>query len=95
MSWSASFTLKAGETEPREGDLSLSNVNEVQEHLEQFREALASAFGILLSGVVGDKDKDYRIKFAGHGNPGHVPLEDHGNDWVLIEITQLTGESDK
>ena len=89
MSWSASFTLRAGDTEPREDDLELSNVNEVDEHLEQFREALAAAFGILLSGVVGNRDKDYRVVMTGHGNPDHEPAEGWANDGLNLSIFQL------
>jgi hypothetical protein len=96
MSWSASFTLRAGDTEPREDDLSLTNVNEVPEHLEQFREALASSFGILSSGVVGGRDKSFRVTLGGHGNPDHEPDADGvmANDFVTINIYQLK-EDDK
>lgn len=89
MSWSANFVVRAGEPEPREDDLVLSNVNEVPEHLEQFREALASAFGILLSGVMGGKDKNYQVNISGHGNPNHEPTPGWANDAITISIYQL------
>lgn len=94
MSWSASFTVRAGQNEPSEDDLALANVNEVPEHLEQFRETLAAAFGILLSGVVGDKSKDYSVTLNGHGNPDHEPDENGvmANDFVSINIYQRKPE---
>lgn len=89
MSWSASFRVESGQKEPSEEDLMLSNVNEVPEHLEQFREALAATFGILLSGVVGGTDKDYHVNLVGHGNPDHEPSPGWENDCLTITITQL------
>lgn len=89
MSWSANFTLKAGQTEPREEDLNLTNVNEVPEHLEQFREALSAAFGILLSGVLGNNDKDYHVVLGGHGNTDHEPVQNRSTDFLTVSIAQL------
>lgn len=91
MSWSASLVVRAGEPEPRDGDITLTNVDEVPEHLEQYREALAAAFGVLLSGVVGGTDKNYRMALSGHGNPGHEPDADGvmANDMLSINIYQV------
>ncbi|HWV45479.1 MAG TPA: hypothetical protein VN039_05545 [Nitrospira sp.] len=91
MSWSASLVVRAGEPEPRDGDVSLNNVDEVPEHLEQYREALSAAFGILLSGVVGGKDKNYTINLSGHGNEGHEPASGWANDMLSITISQVGG----
>lgn len=92
MSWSASFVVRAGEAEPREEDLTLSNVNEVPEHLEQFRESLSAVFGILLSGVLGGKDKDYVVNLSGHGNERHEPAPGWSNDYLSISISQKVAE---
>lgn len=92
MSWSARLRVRAGETEPRDGDVTLSNVDEVPGHLEQYREAVASAFGILLSGVVGGKDKDYMLNLSGHANEGHEPASGWANDAITISIYQMDEE---
>jgi hypothetical protein len=88
MSWSASFTVTPGVT-PEEEDFVLSNVNEVPEHLEQFREAVASTFGILLSGVLGSQKKSFRVNLTGHGNPDHEPAKGWASEFLTISITQV------
>lgn len=93
MSWSAELVVRAGEAEPRDGEVTLVNVDEVPEHLEQYREAVVTAFGLLLSGVVGSNKMDYKIRLAGHGNDAHEPKDGNGNDWLLIEVTQLGARS--
>lgn len=89
MSWSAEFRLEAGQTEPSE-EVKVTNIDGVPEHLEQYREAIASAFGVLVSGVVGDpRTHAYVVRMSGHGNPDHEPAEGWANDFVSIVISQV------
>lgn len=89
MSWGASFIVKSGAT-PETIDFSdTANVEEVPEHLEQYREAVSAAFGVLLSGVVGDGGKDYKVVLSGHANEGHEPADGWASDCVTINIFQL------
>jgi hypothetical protein len=74
---------------PEDFNPEVSNVDEVPEHLDQYREALASVFGILLSGVVGDSSKTFKVTVSGHGNPGHEPQSGWANDSMVISIYQV------
>jgi len=92
MSWSASFTVTPGMS-PEEFEPSTSNVDDVDEHLDQYREAIASAFGIILSGVVGESDKTFKVQLSGHGNPNHEPQAGWSNDTVTVTIYQAPEET--
>lgn len=92
MSWSARFVKRPGAT-AEQTEFEVSNVDEVPEHVEQYREAITAAFGVLLSGVVGSTDKSYLIVLSGHGNENHEPADGWANDQLTISISQLDGES--
>lgn len=92
MSWSASFKVEPG-VSPEDIDFSnVSNIEEVPEHLEQFREGVAAAVSLILSGVVGNHEKSFKVNLGGHGNESHEPVEGWSADFVTISIHQLEEE---
>lgn len=86
MSWSATFEVRQPNGLEK---TSMSNVEEVPEHLEQYTVAVLAATDLLVSNVVGGPDKEYRITISGHGNPDHEPTAGWANDCVTISVAQI------
>jgi hypothetical protein len=56
--------------------------------VEQVRQAKVMTNSIIVSGVVGDKDKEFYVNLSGHANPDHEPKEGWANDMISISISQ-------
>lgn len=91
MSWSATVAVSP-DVEGFE-IISLSNVDEVPAHVEQYAAALVAAAEILVSGTVGSPNKKYLFNLSGHANPDHEPVEGTSNDFVTIGIVQVSEET--
>lgn len=85
MSWSAQAEFSNGNFQVGDSTNTTSD-----EHNEQWHVALDLAERAIASGVVGDPKGTYKVSMNGHGNPDHKPAEGWANDFVSINIYQVT-----
>jgi len=82
MSWGATLKYKDGLFETvHEGNV------EINEHREQYANALNLAKALIDSGAVGEGE--FNVSLSGHGNPDHQKTPGWGNDFVSVQVTQV------
>lgn len=87
MSWMASYDV----TDRNMEQTSLA-ASETPEHEEQQTAALKAVIGLIESGAVGDPTGSYKVVISGHGNPGHEPADGWGNDFISINVSQVSSD---
>ena len=55
---------------------------------DQFDAAAAATVAIIASGSLGPPSHTFRVRMAGHSNPGHGPRDGWASDAITISLEQ-------
>lgn len=85
MSWSTRFMVIDGEIKKP-----VTNGTDSTEHLEQYLDALHVVDEFINYGSVGKPLGSYSVTITGHANHNHEPREGWANDFININIQQVS-----
>lgn len=90
MSWSEGFQDVSAD-EIAELTPTQAHTSSEEYIAEAFDEARLAASAIAHSGIVGDPDKvRFNVWLSGHANPNHEVTPGWANDFIAINVSQLT-----